>query len=404
MAAREHTRRFVTASAVVFAVGPAAMLVIPWLQRAHLIADTPVVVLLGLVAACSVCNLTVIGLESGLSPSTGLHLRTAAAAISTAWVIYAAGWGSMLTIAYAIGIADAMRVHGSRAWRPGLLWSGVAMVLGEAAIATGAAPSILPIATAHAVAGTTFVCLTLVVRTLGHSTAATERATSRIDEGRAYFRDLVQHAADVIALIGPDLRFEYVSPSIEVLVGRSPTACVGLAIADVLGAEAGADICRAYDTLAFSDFLSCEWHVTSTPGERRQVFGRLTRRSDDSLVLNLRDITEQRALEERLVHRAMVDELTGLPNRLSQIQRLASLGTLVDTTVLFIDLDGFKEVNDSLGHERGDDVLRSIAMCMSADLADGVFLGRLGGDEFLAVLSSSDVARAQALASALVRR
>jgi len=67
-------------------------------------------------------------------------------------------------------------------------------------------------------------------------------------------------------------------------------------------------------------------------------------------------------------------------------------------------LDGFKEVNDSLGHERGDDVLRSIAMCMSADLADGVFLGRLGGDEFLAVLSSSDVARAQALASALVRR
>ena len=402
MNASTRRRRFITASAVIFAAGPAAILAMPWLQNAGLIAPTRVWLLVALVAACSAVNLTVIGLQENLAPAVGLQLRTATAAISSAWVIYAAGWGSFMAIAYAIGIADAMRVHGSRAWKPGLLWSGVAIVLGESAIALGIAPTVLPAATAHATAIVMFLCLTLVVRTLGESTEATERATKRINDGRAYFRDLVEHAADVIALIGADLRFEYVSPSIEAIVGRPPAACVGLHIAEVLGAEAADDISRANDTLTMSDFVSCEWHLTTEPGELRRAFARLTRRIDGSLVLNLRDITEQRALEAQLMHRATVDALTGLPNRAALIQHLAGLSTLARTTVLFIDLDGFKEVNDSVGHERGDEVLRAVAIRISADLAHDVMVGRLGGDEFLAIIATADASRADQLASRII--
>jgi diguanylate cyclase (GGDEF)-like protein len=257
-------------------------------------------------------------------------------------------------------------------------------------------------AIAHAVAGTTFLCLALVARTLGASATAAEQAAARIEQGRAYFRDLVQHAADVIALVSPTLEIEYISPGIEPLVGRSPDSCTGLHISAVLGDDAATDIARAYDTLTMSDYISCEWHLTNELREQRRAYARLTRREDGSLVLNLRDVTEQRALEEQLEHRASVDALTGLPNRAALKQHLLHAGSLEDVTVLFIDLDGFKEVNDSLGHEKGDAVLRDVASRIASAVPDGVTVGRLGGDEFLAIVHGADVATATTVASGII--
>ncbi len=139
-----------------------------------------------------------------------------------------------------------------------------------------------------------------------------------------------------------------------------------------------------------SDYVSCEWHLTNDLGEQRRAFARLTRREDGSLVLNLRDVTEQRALEAQLLERASVDALTGLPNRASLMHELTRYTSLDNVTVLFIDLDGFKEVNDSLGHERGDAVLRDVAHRIAAEMPPEAFVGRLGGDEFLAVLADVD--------------
>ncbi|HUI49013.1 MAG TPA: PAS domain-containing protein, partial [Acidimicrobiia bacterium] len=227
--------RVIGASIVVFASGPVALIAIPWLQRAHLISQTPLWILMTLLVACSVANAVVVAIEGTLPPAWGLQLRAAVAAISTAWVVYASGWGSLLVIAYAIGIADAMRVHGSRAWRPGLMWSIVAVFGGEIAIELGIAPSILHPSTSHAVAGTTTCCLALIVRTLGATAKTAEDAAVRIEEGRSYFRDLVQHAADVIALVSEDLQIEFMSPGIEAMVGCSAAACMGRHIRDVLG-------------------------------------------------------------------------------------------------------------------------------------------------------------------------
>jgi diguanylate cyclase (GGDEF)-like protein len=120
------------------------------------------------------------------------------------------------------------------------------------------------------------------------------------------------------------------------------------------------------------------------------------------LVLNLRDVTEQRALEAQLEYRASVDALTGLPNRAALMQHLGQLGSLDGTTVLFIDLDGFKEVNDALGHESGDGVLRDVAGRIAADVPTGVSVGRLGGDEFLAIMSGADDAAAIAVAQRII--
>jgi diguanylate cyclase (GGDEF)-like protein len=166
----------------------------------------------------------------------------------------------------------------------------------------------------------------------------------------------------------------------------------------VLGPEAADDIARAYDTLTLSDYVACEWHLTNDFHEQRRAYARLTRRHDGWLVLNLRDVTEQRALEAQLEHRASIDALTGLPNRAALMRHVAELGSMVDVTMLFIDLDGFKEVNDALGHESGDEVLRAVARRIAANAPDGVYVARLGGDEFLAVMTGAG--RPAALAAA----
>jgi diguanylate cyclase (GGDEF)-like protein len=386
----------------VFAAGPASIAAIPWLQGAHLIADTPLPLLVVLLLACSASNACAIALEARLSPARGLHVRAATAAISTAWVVYATGWGPILVIGFAIGIADALRIHGSRAWKPCLGWSAVAIVGGEITVAIGLSPTVVRPAIAHAVAASTFVCLALVVRTLGSWASAAEAAAAEIEAGRAYFRDLVQHAADIIALVSPNLHVEYISPGIEPLVGRSPESCTGLHIGDILGYDAAEDIARAYDTLTLSDYISCEWHLTNELSEQRRAFARLTRREDGSLVLNLRDVTEQRALEAQLEFRASIDALTGLPNRAALTQHLLRAVSLEDITVLFIDLDGFKEVNDSLGHEKGDGVLRDVALRIASSVPEAVTVGRLGGDEFLAIVQRADVALATAVAHDII--
>lgn len=107
----------------------------------------------------------------------------------------------------------------------------------------------------------------------------------------------------------------------------------------------------------------------------------------------LNDVSERHRYEEQLAHRATHDELTGLPNRVLLEDRLqqalyASDRYGTNTAVVFIDLDDFKIVNDSLGHDTGDLLLKEVAARLSAVVRDSDSVGRFGGDEFVAVLSS----------------
>jgi len=118
----------------------------------------------------------------------------------------------------------------------------------------------------------------------------------------------------------------------------------------------------------------------------------------------LNDVSERRRAEEALAHRATHDELTGLPNRELVMERLAdavarATGDGGCVGLVFVDLDDFKLINDSLGHASGDEVLRTVGRCLQAALQPGDTVGRFGGDEFVLVLSAPDrdaVARATA--------
>jgi diguanylate cyclase (GGDEF)-like protein/PAS domain S-box-containing protein len=109
-------------------------------------------------------------------------------------------------------------------------------------------------------------------------------------------------------------------------------------------------------------------------------------------VFVLRDMTETRALADKLAHMAQHDALTGLPNRLLLADRIKSAIAIAprhmtNPGVLFLDLDGFKHVNDSLGHSIGDKLLQSVAKRLSACVRASDTVSRLGGDEFVVLLA-----------------
>ena len=115
----------------------------------------------------------------------------------------------------------------------------------------------------------------------------------------------------------------------------------------------------------------------------------------ESVVAVATDITERRRAEVALQHQALHDVLTGLPNRAFFNERLAEVLAGVDrpndpTALALIDLDHFKEVNDTLGHDVGDVVLRHVAERLSSILRDGDFVARLGGDEFALLLPGTN--------------
>jgi diguanylate cyclase (GGDEF)-like protein/PAS domain S-box-containing protein len=126
------------------------------------------------------------------------------------------------------------------------------------------------------------------------------------------------------------------------------------------------------------------------------------------IVVFIEDITDRKILEAQLVHRSLHDPLTGLPNRILFRDRLVHAlerGHREDTPtcVLVIDLDGFKAINDALGHAAGDAVLVAFADRLRAVLRASDTAARLGGDEFSIVCENTDRADAEVLAERLRR-
>ena len=106
----------------------------------------------------------------------------------------------------------------------------------------------------------------------------------------------------------------------------------------------------------------------------------------NGIVINARDITDSREMQDRLAHDAHHDPLTGLPNRRRLQERLTASLQHAPVGVLFVDLDGFKPVNDELGHEAGDELLRQVGDRLSSCLRPTDVLARVGGDEFVLLL------------------
>ncbi|WP_175543521.1 diguanylate cyclase domain-containing protein [Micromonospora pattaloongensis] len=211
------------------------------------------------------------------------------------------------------------------------------------------------------------------------------------------FRALVQHSSDCISVLDVTGRIVYDSPSTSAVLGYSPNGRIGelaiymlhpddrAAAREVFGrliAQRGAVErmqCRALH--ANGDYHWVDMHVTNL----------VHNRAIEGLVVNLRDICDSRKLQEQLSFQALHDALTGLPNRRLLNERLAAALTpdhrrSALVAVLFVDLDRFKSVNDTLGHEAGDELLRQVSARIAGCLGPEHLLARVGGDEFVVLM------------------
>jgi diguanylate cyclase (GGDEF)-like protein len=245
---------------------PAALLIFWWLNRAGYIATRPYWQLVVLLVGCGAANVTALLALHDAPRALRIQVRSLVAAITTTAIIYTVGWGPMIVIGYALGIADMIHAEGSRAWGPATLWALLGVVAGQILIAADVAPTFLPIGVGNAVALGSFFCGAIVLR---------------------MFATAAQAAA-----------------------------------------EAQAELHRQANT----------------------------------------------------------DALTGLANRAAITRALQDAVEREQVSVLFVDLDGFKEINDRLGHERGDAVLIEAADRIATSLGRLGTVGRLGGDEFLVLL------------------
>jgi len=240
--------------------------------------------------------------------------------------------------------------------------------------------------------------------------AATRRTEAR-------FRAMVQHATDVITVYAPDGQVVYQSPSVERVFGYAAESTTsGMDLATVTIPEDAQRVRTFLSEAARRQpgSISLEWRLRHKDGTGRDVEGvaiNLLGEPDiGGVVLTIRDITERKALEEQLVHQAFHDALTGLANRaLFQDRLTQALRNAArrggHTVVLYLDLDDFKRVNDSLGHAVGDQLLVSLGRRVRECIRPAGTVARFGGDEFAVLLEDvQDVDEAAAAANQLLDR
>jgi PAS domain S-box/diguanylate cyclase (GGDEF) domain len=210
----------------------------------------------------------------------------------------------------------------------------------------------------------------------------------------AHFRSLVTSSTDLVLVFG-ESGCRYASRSVTEMLGREPSELMGAGFFKLVDPrEAG--ILR--ETCARGDPAEIVFKVRNKFGEWRHLDAHVTDLRSDrwvrSVVLNARDITERLQLEEELTRQAFHDGLTRLPNRALFRDRLdqalvRSLRSSETLAVLLLDLDGFKQVNDSLGHDAGDHLLQVIASRLDDVCRPSDTLARLGGDEFAILLEGA---------------
>jgi diguanylate cyclase (GGDEF)-like protein/PAS domain S-box-containing protein len=323
-------------------------------------------------------------------------------------------WPDLLWVAGWLVVGQAARVRAPESsdqvlgegaaarWAPVLVFGPVAAALGLGLVSLAADPEDGPL--------WVIIAVLLVAVVVHAAVSGWERfeLTTYLEEEVAtrtrYFRSLVAQSSEVVIVLERDFTVRFLT-SLAVALGYPGDAFVGRYVGGLVLPQ---------DRTALESVLA---RAVESPGA--SVTGRArTRHADGSvrtmdltvvslledpaieaIVVNAVDVTERDALQEELAHRAFHDELTGLPNRArfrARLDWILSHGE--DVGVLFVDLDGFKGVNDALGHTAGDALLATFARRLRQAVNDVHVVARLGGDEFAVLVEEAGSEAACAIA------
>jgi diguanylate cyclase (GGDEF)-like protein/PAS domain S-box-containing protein len=237
-----------------------------------------------------------------------------------------------------------------------------------------------------------------------------QAARQEIDRSEQFHRALIEHSSDAVLLLGRDRRVSYAAPADSRVLGVEEEDLPGLLLADYAVPECRIpveDWLRRVET-GEGETRDIEFEGVHALSGRRHFVATATNLHGHpavrGIVVNIRDFTERKQAELQVRRHALFDDLTGLARREYFVQQLNAAVAQASRraemlAVMFMDLDGFKQVNDTLGHEAGDQLLKAVAGRMRAILREedaisrvgtspeDIRIARLGGDEFTVLLT-----------------
>lgn len=227
--------------------------------------------------------------------------------------------------------------------------------------------------------------------------ARRSQAEDALRRSVSVLRAVVETTPDAVWVKGGDGRYILANSAFAQLVGKDESMIVGHGEADLFASDPetrGRAVARAFESGAAERF---EASVVHEGAARTFLVSRSAFRDESGIAIGVlgiaRDISDRKVIEDRLFQQAHHDALTGLANRAAFLERLTrALARWRHRperlfAVLFIDIDGFKDVNDKYGHAGGDEVLAAFATALSHWLRPGDYIARMSGDEFTVLLT-----------------
>jgi diguanylate cyclase (GGDEF)-like protein/PAS domain S-box-containing protein len=235
-----------------------------------------------------------------------------------------------------------------------------------------------------------------VLRRFVHEVSLAEdrtRLLAEVEEREARLDSLLQGSIDIIGMLDDDGIITFINRAAKTVHGYEPEDLVGTSVFDLFHKDDRGFVLRAALSGDLKMGVRVAHRLYDVTGGLRHVETNVSRPAgkNSGYILNVRDVTERKALEAEIVHYAHHDALTGLANRRAFTERLEealarSGRTGVPVGLIVLDLDDFKPVNDTHGHQAGDEVLVAFAGRLSDGIRTTDLAARIGGDEFAVIV------------------